>query len=132
MSGLMHKCMAKMTSSEGEMTRHSLSWLASQRGTLRVMSNALEFGGLRIRYDEIDEAVLIATSQMFIPCYILRILWKNRIYQFGLNPGSYWKGELPFSVKRERMRLGYSWFSTLARVIVALLLGYLVWTWFTR
>jgi hypothetical protein len=124
--------MAKMASSEGKVIRHSLSWLTSRRGTLRVMSDALEFGNLRMHYDEIDEAVLIATSQMFIPCYVLRIVCKDRIYQFGLNPGSYWKGELPFSVKRVRMRLGYSWFSMVARVIGALLAGYLVWTWFTR
>ena len=56
-----------------------------------VRSDALVCGDWRIPYGEIDEAVLIRTSQMFIPCYVLKVKSRGRIYQFGLNPGRYWE-----------------------------------------
>jgi hypothetical protein len=54
---------------------------------------------------------------MFIPGYILRIRTNSQIYQFGLNSGAFWKGELPFPVRRERIRLKYSPFSILIRLL---------------
>jgi hypothetical protein len=60
----------------------------------------LECGDWRIPYDAIDEAVLFSTKQMFIPCYVPRAAAGGRIYQFGLNPGLFWRGDLPFPVIR--------------------------------
>jgi hypothetical protein len=91
------------------------------------MDDALEFKDWRLPFAEIDEAKLISTSQMFIPCYVLQVVAGDRTYQFGLNPGSFWKGELPFAVVREKRRLGHSWFSLIIRLVAVALLGRLVW-----
>jgi hypothetical protein len=129
MKNQLYKCMAKATVCESQEVRRSLNWLTSRRGTLKVMPDALEFRDWRIPYAEIDDAILVATSQMFIPCYILLISSHGTHYQFGLNPGAFWKGELPFPVKRQRMKLGYSKWSLLIRLILVLSLLYLVGSW---
>jgi hypothetical protein len=132
MAQVLHTCMTKATTAEGEDIRHSLNWVVSRRGTLRVTSDALECGNWRIAYDDIDEAVLFRTRQAFIPCYVLRVRSHGRIYQFGLNPGSYWKGDLPFPVQRENARLGFSWFSVVVRVFLIGVLLYFVYLRFGR
>jgi len=76
--------------------------VTSRRGKLYVMSDALELGDWRIPYSEIDEAILFSIRQMFIPCYVLCVTSKGKTYQFGLNPGSFWEGNLPFPIRRER------------------------------
>jgi len=48
-------------------------------------------------------------------------------YHFGLNPGKFWKGELPFPVTRQKARLRMSPRSVVARVVVIGYLAYLVW-----
>lgn len=118
MAQVLHTCMTKATTAEGEDIRHSLNWVLSRRATLRVTSDALECGNWRITYDDIDEAVLFRTWQAFIPCYVLRVRSHGSIYQFGLRAASYWKGDLPFPVQRESARLGYSSFSILIRVFL--------------
>jgi len=120
--------MTKATAAEGENLRHSFNWVVSRRGTLQVLSDALECGDWRIPYDSISEAVLFSTRQMFIPCYVLRVAANGTIYQFGLNPGSFWKGDLPFPVKREKLRLKFSWFSIVVRVILLASIVYWLWT----
>ena len=127
MGELIHKCMTKATTAEGGDIRHSFNWVVSRRGTLRVLSDALECGHWRIPYDSIDEAVLFSTRQMFIPCYVLRVSVDGTLYQFGLNPGSFWKGELPFPVQRETLRLKYSWFSIIVRTIAIAAIAYWIW-----
>lgn len=128
MSNLLHRCMTKATTAEGDDIRHSLNWVVSRRGSLRVMDDALECGNWRIPYDKIDEAVLFNTRANFvIPCYVLRVKTEGKIYQFGLNPGKYWRGELPFSARREKLPLQFSWFSITVRVFLLISIGYLLW-----
>lgn len=91
------------------------------------MPDALICGNWTIPYDTIEEAVLYRTSSLFIPCYVLRIKAFGVTYQFGLNPNRFWKGDLPFPVRRETMRLGYSWFSIIVRVVAVVAIVYWLW-----
>ena len=121
---LLHKCMTKATTAEGDALRHSQNWLVSRRATLQVWSDRLVCGDSIIPYSTIVDAVLFSTRQMLIPCYILRVRTADRTYQFGLNPGRYWSSELPFPVRREKARLGYSPFSVALRVFIGAYLVY--------
>ena len=123
--------MTKLTTAEGDDIRRSFNWVVSRRGTLKVFDDALECGNFRIPYDTIDEAVLFSTRQMMIPAYVLRVASAGTLYQFGLNPSSYWKGELPFPVARENVRLQYSWFSITARTALVAYAVYFVWKHFS-
>lgn len=126
MSQLLHRCMTKATTAEGEDIRRSLNWVISRRGILKVYDDRLECGNWIIPYGEMDEAVLFRVRQMFIPGYVLRVKTQGKVYQFGLNPGRYWGGELPFDVARESGR--YSWFSIAVRVVAIGFLAYLIWS----
>ena len=121
----LYECMTKATTVEGDDIRYSQNWLMSRRGTLRVTTESLECGDWHISYSDIREAVLFSTRQMFIPCYVLRVRTDVKIYQFGLNPNRFWKGELPFPVQREQLR--YSRFSIAVRVAWVAAVAYLVW-----
>lgn len=128
MADVLHTCMTKATTAEGDDIRHSFNWVVSRRASLTITSEALICGDWRIPYDTIDEAVLFQTRQWFIPCYVLRVKVKERIYQFGLNPNRFWKGELPFAVTRERMRLKHSTYSIAVRIAFVAALVYWLWT----
>lgn len=93
--------MVKATKKEGENIRCSLNWVLSRRGMLYVMSDSLKCGNWNIPYPEIDEAIIYSVPWLFTSAYVLLIKSKGQIYQFGLNPGRFWKGDLPFPVKRE-------------------------------
>jgi hypothetical protein len=120
--------MTKATTAEGDDIRRSFNWVTSRRGILKVTSDALICGNWMIPYETVDEAVLFQTRQCFITCYVLRIKAHGTIYQFGLNPGRFWKRELPFDVKREKMRLKYSVFSVAMRLVFVAALVYWLWT----
>ncbi len=64
---------------------------------------------------------------MFIPVYILAVTAHEQNYQFGLNPWALWRRQLPFQVRRERVRLGYAPFSVVLRLLAFGWLVYLVW-----
>ncbi len=126
MTGPIHRCFTKATTAEGEEIRHSFHWVTARRGWLKVMPDALECGDWRIPYAEIDEAVLFSIrSALLIPGYVLWVRSAGRTWQFGLNPGRFWKGELPFPVRRETATPGYSPFATAVRI--ALLAAVIVW-----
>ena len=57
----------------------------------------------------------------------------DRTYHFGLNGwGQFWKGNLPFEMRREKGKLGFTWFSIIVRLILFGYIGYLLWQWFTN
>lgn len=51
-------------------------------------------------------------------------------FHFGLNAGSYWKGELPFPANRTTSKLRLSPFSFLIRAVLIGYVAYLAWRWF--
>ena len=128
MAELLHKCMTKAIIADGNQVKHSLDWVMSRRGILKIYSDRLECGDWVISNDEITDTVLTSIrSVFFMPGYVLRVQTQSRTYHFGLNGGSFWKSELPFPVTREKARLGYSKFSAAIRVFVILFLIYWIW-----
>lgn len=127
MAELLRRCMTKATTAEGDDVRHSLNWVLSRRGTLKIYTDRMECGDWVIPYSDIDEAVLFRTRQLLIPGYVLRVKSRGVIYQFGLNPSRFWAGELPFPARREQVRLGYSWYSITIRIILVGSVVYWVW-----
>lgn len=115
--------MTKATTAEGEDLRCSFNWVCARRGILKVMPDALVYGDWRIRYDQIDEAVLFSIWSI-LPGFLLRVKSGSTIYQFGLNWNPFWKKELPFPVAREKGKVKYSAFSIMVR---AILLGYVIY-----
>jgi hypothetical protein len=64
---------------------------------------------------------------MLVPGYVLLVRSRGLVYQFGLNWGRFWSRDLPFPVKRERARLGYSSYSIAVRVALLGALAYWLW-----
>lgn len=128
MSAPIYKCMTKATTAEGDQMEHGPNWLRSRRARLKVFDDRLECGDWILPFSDIREAVLFRIcSTLFIPGYVLRVQTEQRTYHFGLNAGSFWKGELPFAVKRETGKVGHSAFSIVLRVMLLGYLIYLIW-----
>jgi hypothetical protein len=128
MSELIKTFIVKATKNEGDEIRRSFNWALARRGTLKIYDDHLECGDWSIKYSDFREAVVFSfRSPLFIPGYILRVKTDADIYQFGLNPGSFWKGELPFEAKREKQKLKNSTYSIVVRLL--LLGGILYWLW---
>jgi len=113
-----HRCMTKGVKGAADAFEYGMSWVTARRAFLKVYEDRLECGDWGIPYRSINHAVLFETRQMFIPCYVLKIRTDAEAYQFGLNGGRFWAGELPFPVTREKGRLRYSKFSIAMRVIL--------------
>ncbi|MEM6821482.1 MAG: hypothetical protein AAF558_06030 [Verrucomicrobiota bacterium] len=125
-----HKCMTKATIADGDQMEYGPNWVLSRRGILKVYEDRLECGDWTIPYIGISDAILYSvTSTLFIPGYVLKVSTKERTYHFGLNWNPFWKGELPFPVKREKGKLGYSRFSLIIRFFLVGYLLYLLWNW---
>ena len=131
MSEVLHRCMTKATTAEGDDVRRSLSWVVSRRGFLEIRDDSLVCGDWTIPYADISEAVLFSLRGAIFPGYVLRIKSGNQLYQFGLNSGKFWRGELPFACERESARIGYSWFSTAVRIFLLGYVVYTLWQWIT-
>ncbi len=134
MTELLHKCMTKATTAEGDQRKYGPNWVVSRRGSLKIFDDRLECGDWRIDYTEIKDAVLCSVRSFFlrIPGYILTVETNDRTYHFGLNGwGPFWKGNLPFETRREKGKLGFTWFSIIVRLILFGYIGYLLWQWFT-
>ncbi len=115
--------MTKGVIAEGDQLKHGPNWIFSRRGMLKIFDDHLECGNWTIEYGNIKNTILYSVYFM-IPGYVLKIETEDKTYYFGLNPGRYWKRELPFPVERQKGRLKYSWFSIVIRLI---LLGYIVY-----
>ena len=127
MSELLHRCLTKATTAEGDHLRHSLSWVTARRAYLMVFEDRLECRDWVIACGDIEEAVLFSVFAFPLPGHVLRVRALSKTYQFGLNRNRFWKGDLPFPVTREKGRLGYSSFSAIARLV--LLAAILYWLW---
>lgn len=110
-------------------------FVTSRRGSLRIFDDHLECGDWRIDYSDIRNAVLYSFRSVFlrIPGYILTVETSEQTYHFGLNGwGNFWMGDLPFAVKREKGKLGFTWFSILVRLVLLGFIGYMVWKWMVK
>jgi hypothetical protein len=125
--------MTKATTAQGDQRNYGPNWVISRRASLKVFDDRLDCGDWRIDYREIKTAVLCSFRTFFlrIPGYILTVETEDRTYHFGLNGwGRFWNGDLPFELKREKGKLGFTWFSIIVRVILVGYIAYLLWQLF--
>jgi len=124
-----YRFMTKGVRGAPEEFEYGLKWITSRRAFLKVFEDRIECGNWNIPYSAIEEAQLFQTRSGIIPCFILKARTADNTFQFGLNGNKFWKGDLPFEVKRSKGRLKYSTFSLCLRI--ALISG-LVWYVFFR
>jgi hypothetical protein len=124
--------MSKAVIADGDQLRMGPQWITSRRARLKLYDDHLQCGDWTIRYADIREAVLatVRTPLLRIPGYVLSVRTDANTYHFGLNPGSYWKGDLPIPATRTFSKLRLSPFSFLIRAVLIGYLGYLGWRWF--
>jgi hypothetical protein len=128
MTELLHKCMTKATTVEGDQMKFGPNWVTARRAILKVFPDRVECGDWIIPNERIEEATLYSIrTNFFIPGYVLRLTREEKAYHFGLNAGKYWKGELPFSVNREKGKLAYSKFSIAIRIALIAYICYYIW-----
>lgn len=127
----LHSCMTKGVIADGDQLRTGPKWIMSRRGRLKLYANRLECGDWTIRHDDIREAILSSfrSPLLRIPGYVLAVRTETETYHFGLNGGRYWQGNLPFPVTRQRVRLGLSPISIVARGVLIGYAVYFVWRW---
>lgn len=128
MSYTIKRSWIKATDAEVDVLRYSFRCMIStQRGFLRVTTDALEFREWRIPYSDIDEAILFSVRSLLIPGYILRVRSRGTTYGFSLSDGAFWRGDLPFPVAREKGKITNSWSILLLRFAWVLMVIYLLW-----
>ena len=127
----LYACFTKATTSEKNVLQYGTNWLLSRRARLKVFPTHLQCGNWIIYYDAIQSATLYSFRSFLslIPGYVLQIETKDKRYSFGLNSNKFWKDELPFPVKREKVKLTYSWFSIGVRAVA---LGGLIYYLFSQ
>ena len=123
----LYRCMTKAVDAQGDHLRYSPAWVTARRGILKVYPDRLVCGDWTIPVTGIREAVLSSFRSSFgIPGYVLRVDTEMKTYHFGMNGNRFWKGALPFPVRREKAKLAYSAFSIIARcILVAFLIYYI-------
>ena len=122
-----YKSWTKGTVSEAGTPRYSANWVTARRAWFKTFSDRVECGDWVIPASSVQDAILFETKQWFIPVFVLAVTTSEHTWQFGFNPWSRVASHLPFSFRRERVRLQYSLFSIIIRGI---LLAYLIqWLW---
>jgi len=122
MSDVIHKCRVKAIRSKGTGVSLGLKWVFARRGSLKVFSDRLECGNWHIPYSAITEAILQSTPWLWTKAHVLVVRTTETTYQFGLNPGSFWRGELQFAVKRQEGGLFWTIVNIVRIIIFAALL----------
>jgi hypothetical protein len=128
MSEVLHTCSVKAIRLEGTKVNLGLKWALAKRGTLKVKSDFLECGEWRIPYSKIQEAILLSMPYLWTKSYGLTIRTEDATYQFGLNPSEYWKGSLPFVLKREDAGTYWVAVNIIRMAIYAAIIIYLLWS----
>lgn len=122
-----YKCFCKATNREDKELRYSHNWVAAKRAMFKVFDDRIECGNWRIPFADVESAHLYKAKQMFIPVNILQLVTKNGNYQFGFNPWANPFKHLSIGYEESNIRLGYSTYSIVVRVLLVAYLGYLAW-----
>ena len=122
-----YKCWCKATKREDGEPRYSHNWLAAKRAWFKIFEDHIECGSWNIKIEDIKSARLYHARQMFIPVKILQFITATGSYQFGFNPWANPLNHLDIEYSEEKIRLGYSLFSIILRVVLLIYLCYLVW-----
>lgn len=127
-----YKCWCKATNREGKEPRYSPNWVAAKRAWFKIYEDHIECGSWNIKIADIESAHLYRARQMFIPVTILKLTTSSGTYQFGFNPWAKPLNYVDIEYSEENVRLGYSLYSIIVRVILCGYLGYLVWKWWLK
>jgi len=122
MTEIVHKSLVKARKSSSPTVAPSGGWLFVRRARLKVTEEGLICGDWEIPYSEIEEAVLRSYSFLWTKSYLLRLRAKDAQYEFGISPSKFWKGEIPFPIKRENSGAA-GWVGNIIRIAIALFLS---------
>ena len=126
---LKYRCWCKATNREDSEPRYSHNWVSSERAWFKVFGDRIECGSWVIPFSEVKEAVIYNAKQMFVPVQVLQVVTEQGNFQFGFNPWTSPTEHLVLDMRQENIRLKYSPFSIVVRVVI---LGYLAfWVWGT-
>ena len=122
-----YKCWCKATNREKSGPRYSKSWVVSRRAWFRIYRDRIDCSGWVIPYPEVNEAIMYNTRVMFIPVQVLELVTDTGRYQFGFNPWASPSRHLPFEISQQNLRIRYSPFSIVVRLLAVTFLIYWVW-----
>lgn len=122
----------KATNRESGEPRYSSSWLLAKRTFFSVYDDRVEIGSWKIPFEDIKDIVLYKTKQMFIPVSVLVIQTDEKNYQVGFNPWVNPVKNIPKEVRIEKVRLKYSIFSIVIRVVLVVYIVYWIWSDFLQ
>ena len=124
---VIHRCATKAIRGGGEHVLMSPRWITAKRGTLEVSSGGLRCGKWHIAYDDMDKAILHSVPWLWLLGFVRVVHAHGTVYQFGLNPSSFWKGDFPFQARRAADRSNYWFVVNIVRVLAIItLVGILV------
>ena len=125
MDECLHECNAKgVESPRGQTPIGGL--LSARRGRLVVGPESLRFGNRVIPYSEVEEALYVEYRQLFVPAAMLVLTTGSRTWRFGFRPATFWRGELPFAVRRVRGRVRLALRMRIAAGVALLVLAIVV------
>ena len=124
---MLYKCCCKATNREVSEPRYSHNWVIARRALFKVFEDRIECGNWSIPFSEVTEARLFQTRQMFIPVRMLHITTPSGSYQFGFNPWAHPEKHLGVEYEEHRIRMKYSLFSIVVRIILLSVLLHWVW-----
>lgn len=90
---------AKGAKNNKDSLNNSFSWTLHKRGFLVITSQEID-GYWKIKYDDIDEAVIFSSWHSIIPSYVIRIRSKGQAYQFIIWKPLFKDKYLQFPIKR--------------------------------
>jgi hypothetical protein len=122
----MKKFVCKAILNQNNSTNTGIDWATSKRTILNLDDKSLTAANSKVLYTNILKAKLrIVPSAFFMPGCILTVTTDKTTHHFGLRYGSYWKGELPFPVEREKVNVSGIW---IRRLIILGILGYILYS----
>lgn len=114
----------KVTDRENGPPRYSFNWIISKRTFFRVYRDRIKVGKWKIPFNEIENITLYHTKQLIFSVKLLSIITKEKEFQIGFNPWVNPIQFLPLNINHEEVKMQYSVFSIVYRVVVLAFLLY--------
>ena len=122
----MKKFISKAILNSDKASAAKVDWSAAKHSVLEFGENHLRAAGFKIDYSAIESSTLeLARSRFLAPKCVLTIeMTDGVIHHFSLRYSSFFKGDLPFAVKRKGIAVKSLWPK---RILVFIALGYVIW-----
>jgi len=95
-----------------------MNWAAARRAWFEVYADRVECGDWAIPLAEVTEAVAYRTRGLILPGTVLQLKTADQCYQFGFNPWASPLKHMGIAFREERVRLGMSPGSMVARLLL--------------